>query len=104
MRKLFLLSLSLLPFTFDIVADRPGANLPDKVRPVPPRGADISAEVRDELASGADRLGSEIESLRNDLKGKSNALALLPDIQIFEKAVRWAVQYNEMFNATNDVP
>src|SRR5258705_12794741 len=98
-----LLSLFLAAFTFSAFADGPADNLPDKVRPVPPPGAEISEAARSELLNGASSLGSEIEKLRGELKGKSNALALLPDIQIFEKAVRWAVQYREMFNPTNEV-
>lgn len=84
-------------------ADGPADNIPEKVRPVPPPGAKISPEVRTELLDGAAALSGEIEKLRGEFKGKSNTLALLPDIQIFEKAVRWAVQYDEIFNATNEV-
>ena len=84
-------------------ADGPADNVVEKVRPVPPPAAKIPDDVRNELLGGADALRGEIEKLRGELKGKSNALALLPDIQIFEKAVRWAVQYNEIFNPTNEV-
>jgi len=89
--------------TLALRADGPADNLPEKVRPVPPHGATIPEEVRAELAAGADKLGAEIEKLRMELKGKSNALALLPDIQIFRKAVDWAVRYQELFNPTNEV-
>jgi pimeloyl-ACP methyl ester carboxylesterase len=98
-----LLSCFLAVLTFSAFADGPADNLPDKVRPVPPPGAEIPEPVRSELLDGAKALAIEIEKLRGELKGKSNALALLPDIQIFEKAVRWAVQYREMFNPTNEV-
>ncbi len=84
-------------------ADGPADNIPEKVRPVPPPGVKISDDVRTELLNGADHLRGEIEKLRGDLKSKPNAVALLPDIQIFEKAVRWAVQYGELFNATSEV-
>jgi len=86
-------------------ADGPADNIPDKVRPVPPPGAKIPDDVRNELMSGADGLRDEIEKLRDELKGsRSNLLALLPDIQVFEKAVRWAVQYDEVLNPTNEIP
>ena len=88
---------------FTSFADGPGDNIPEKVRPVPPPGVKLSDEVRSELLNGANRLGAEIEKLRDELKGKSNALALLPDIQIFQKAVDWAVRYDEIFNPTNEV-
>lgn len=97
----------LLVFLFSYTvafADGPADNLPDKVRPVLPLGVQLPPEVRMELLEGAGQLRGEIEKLRDELKGKSNALALLSDIQIFEKAVRWAVQYDEVFNATNEVP
>ncbi len=99
-----LLLLFIFAVTFASFADGPADNVPEKVRPVPPPGVRISDEARTELMGGADRLGAEIEHLRDEFKGKSNSLALLPDIQIFEKAVRWAVQYDEIFNATNEVP
>ena len=89
--------------TLALFADGPADNVIEKVRPVPPPGAKISPEVRAELLDGAGALNAEIEKLRGEFKGKSNALALLPDIQIFEKAVRWAVQYDEIFNPTNEV-
>ncbi len=89
--------------TLVLFADGPADNVVEKVRPVPPPGAKISPEVRAELLDGAGALAAEIEKLRGEFKGKSNVLALLPDIQIFEKAVRWAVQYDEIFNPTNEV-
>ena len=97
------ISLFSLLAAITVLADGPADNVVEKVRPVPPPGAKISPEVRAELLDGAGALAAEIEKLRGEFKGKSNTLALLPDIQIFEKAVRWAVQYDEIFNATNEV-
>ena len=67
-------------------ADGPADNIPEKVRPVPPPGAEISDAVRAELLGGADNLRGEIKKLREELSNKPNALALLPDIQIFERS------------------
>jgi pimeloyl-ACP methyl ester carboxylesterase len=97
------ISLFSLLLTLPLFADGPADNVVEKVRPVPPLGAKILPEVRAELLDGANALQTEIEKLRGEFKGKSNTLALLPDIQIFEKAVRWAVQYDEIFNPTNEV-
>lgn len=97
------ISLFSLLIVLPLSADGPADNVVEKVRPVPPVGAKISPEARTELLEGANALQGEIEKLRSEFKGKSNTLSLLPDIQIFEKAVRWAVQYDEIFNPTNEV-
>ena len=36
--------------------------------------------------------------MRDSLKAKPDLLALLPDVQIYDKAVRWALSHNEFFN------
>ena len=90
-------------FVITAQADGPADNIPEKVRPVPPTGGKIPDEARAELLAGADRLAGEIVNLRGEFKAKSNVLALLPDIQIYEKAVRWAVQYDEMFSPSNEI-
>ena len=101
MKKTLLLFMAAL--ASPVFADGPADNIPEKVRPVPPPGAKISDSVRDELTSGADKLRIEIEKLRGELKSRPAALALLPDIEIFHKAVDWAVRYDEIFNPTNEV-
>ena len=83
-------------------ADGTGDNLPDKVRKVPPPGLKIAEADRAELQSGAGELGKQIESLRADLKSKSALLELLPDVQIYHKAVQDALRYDEFFK-TNEV-
>jgi pimeloyl-ACP methyl ester carboxylesterase len=102
MRKF--ISIALLAVTCAARADGPADNIVEKVRPVPPPGAKIPDNVRNELRKGADKLRAEIDGLRGDLKGKSNALALLPDVEIFHKAVDWALRYDEILNPTNEVP
>src|SRR5438477_11702284 len=90
--------------TLSALADGPADNLPDKVRPVPRKGASIAASDRQELEDGIARLGSEIDALRSQFKTKPSQLALLPDVQIFHNAVRYASRYDEIFNPTNEVP
>jgi dienelactone hydrolase len=80
-------------------ADGPGDNLADKVRPVPPPGIAVPDADRAELPAGADALGKQIDELRAALKGKPALLDLLPDVQVYHKAVDWALRYNEFFNA-----
>src|SRR5579863_3009762 len=61
------------------------------VKPVPPAGVDLPAQDRAELQSGLDHLRAEIEKLHGN--------PLLPDVLIYSEAVRYALQYNEFFNA-----
>jgi len=78
-------------------ADGPGDNLPDKVRPVPPPGIEVPANDRAELQEGVVELGKEIEDLRKSLDKKPALLHLLPDVQIFHNAVRYALEHNEFY-------
>src|SRR5262245_34620665 len=79
-------------------ADGPGDNVPDKVRPVPPEGVKIADGDRQELQSGVEALGKEIADLRKALEKKPALLELLPDVQIFHNAVRYALTYNEFYD------
>ncbi len=78
-------------------ADGPRDNLPDNVRPVPPKGIPVPDADRSELRAGVEDLGRQIESLRTALKGKPNLLKLLPDVQVYHKAVHDALEYDEFF-------
>src|SRR4051812_30685976 len=74
------------------------ANDAKAINPVPPAGVAVPDADRAELTAGAEALGKEIEELRGLLQSKPERLALLPDVQIFQKAVDWAVRYNEIFD------
>jgi pimeloyl-ACP methyl ester carboxylesterase len=78
-------------------ADGPGDNVAEKVRPVPPPGIAIGETDRAELEKLVAQLGKEIETLRALLSGKP-LLELLPDVQIYHNAIRYALTYNEFFN------
>lgn len=67
------------------------------VRQIPPPGIEVPAADRTELETGIASLGKEIESLREPLKKKPALLELLPDVQIFHNAARYALQYNEFY-------
>ncbi|MBI3414490.1 MAG: prolyl oligopeptidase family serine peptidase [Verrucomicrobia bacterium] len=84
-------------------ADGPADNRAESVRRVPPPGVALAEADRAELDRGVTELGRTIETLRTDLRAKPALLELLPDIQIFHNAVRYALTYNEFFNATNEV-
>jgi hypothetical protein len=80
-------------------ADGPGDNDPGKVRQVPPPGIKLPEADRKGLEGGVKELGLQIEALRADLKGKPALLELLPDVQVYHNAVRYALTYNEFFHA-----
>lgn len=60
------------------------------VKPVPPAGVEIPAADRAGLQSGLDRLRAATAKLQGN--------PLLPDVLIYQEAVRYALQYNEFFN------
>ena len=64
-------------------------------------GADVAvlARNRAELEAGAAELGKEIESLRGELKSRRALVDLLPDVQIYHKAVDWALRYDEFYKS-----
>src|SRR5262245_38641878 len=77
-------------------ADGPKDNIVDNVRPVPPAGSTIPDTDRDEIKKGL----AELQQLIKDI-GKHE---LLPDVQIYEKAVRWALDYNEIYDGKGAKP
>ncbi|HZS05599.1 MAG TPA: prolyl oligopeptidase family serine peptidase [Blastocatellia bacterium] len=72
-------------------------NQPAAVKPIPPPGIEVSAADRAELEAGIAALGKEIEALRVTLKDRPALLDLLPDVQIYHNAARYALAYNEFF-------
>ena len=80
-------------------ADGPTDNVPENFRPVPPKGIAVPDNLRAELRAGADELGRAIEELRTNLKDNPSWLELLPDVEIYYKAVDWALRYNEFYDA-----
>jgi dienelactone hydrolase len=93
----FLAGLSLLAGVV-IFADGPKDNLPDKVRPIPPEGIAISQEDREALHKELIDLDKEISSLGKTLKPPLPEL--LPDVAVLHKAVRYALELNEFYNAS----
>jgi hypothetical protein len=87
----------LLVLTAPAFADGPADNQPDNVRPIPPKGSPVPAADAQELRTGLAELQKEIADTTVALKGKPELLELLPDVQIYEKAVRWALDYDEMY-------
>ncbi|MBM3875544.1 MAG: hypothetical protein FJ386_02345 [Verrucomicrobia bacterium] len=98
MKRPLLLSLPLAVAAV-LLADGPADNLADKVRPVPPPGIKIPDAARAELTAGAAALAKDIEALRVTLKSRPALLDLLPDVQIYHKAVDWALRFDEFYNS-----
>ena len=93
------LSLSLL---LSARADGLDDNRIENVRRIPPPGIPLADTDRAELRAAADGLGQEIVQLREMLKGKPAYETLLPDVEVFQKAVDWALRFDE-FYASNQV-
>ena len=79
----------------------PSADLQPNPRKLnPPPGVVVPAVVKAELTVGVNSLGQQIEALRASLKSKPELLALLPDVQIYHNAVRYALE-DDIFTSTN---
>jgi len=78
----------------------PAQTPPPPAKRLPPAGIALPATDRNELTATTAALATEIFSLRADLTAakKSDLLALLPDVEIFHKAVDWALRYDEFFS------
>ncbi len=98
-------------FSAQLFAQAPAPTAPPKPKPtappvldklgiklIPQPGVTIAEGDRSELQAGVTALGKEIVVTRAKLKDKPELLALLPDVQVFHKAVDWALRYNEFFN------
>jgi len=79
-------------------ADGPSDNVAEKVRPIPPAGIALPEPDLARLKAGLEILQREIADLPAQVNFKPALLELLPDVQIYEKAVRYALDYNEFFN------
>lgn len=76
-------------------ADGPGDNSARAVRPVPPPGIEVPPERKAVLEERLKRLGTAIQQLRERTEG--GTLELLPDVEIFHKAVQVALEQREFF-------
>ncbi len=71
-------------------ADGPRDNIVDNVRPVPPRGNTVAPEDLAAIKKGL----AELQQLVKEI----GTHELLPDVQVYEKAVRWAIDYGEVYD------
>lgn len=87
-----------LPFLLvsAVFADGPKDNVADNVRPIPPPGIAVPDADRARLTQGLSKLRTAIDEAAK-AQAKHPMLAdLLPDLEIYHKAVDWALRYNEV--------
>jgi len=106
MRRISLLLL--LAAAASVFADGPADNVPDKVRPIPPKADPLPDDVKKELTAGLKELQTAIADIEKAPKDRKVMKELLPDVQIYEKALRYALEYDELYvnekTKRNDVP
>ncbi len=71
-----------------LYADGPKDNIAENVRPIPPVGVEIPLDVLEKLEAGLKTLGGKIQKL----KGRKGIEHLVPDVEIYHKAVRYALE------------
>ncbi len=96
MRWLLVASLACPAPAASAPADGPADNRPDAVRRVPKLGIEVGPDDRKALEDGLAALGGSIGQLRQKKDAKVDAL--LPDVQVFHKAVGDALKYREFFD------
>ena len=78
-------------------ADGPSDNRPNKVRPIPKPGIEVPAERAQAIQKGLDALGEKLASLKTSDDKKIRDL--VPDVEIYWKAVHDALAFSEFFEA-----
>ena len=96
MRPHLVASLAWLGLAPLALADGPADNRPENVRRIPKIGIEVSPEDRAALESGLAALKGSIDQLA--AKHAAKVDALLPDVQIYHKAVRDALVHRELFD------
>ena len=91
--------LSLVTLCVFVRADGPKDNIPSAVRPIPPTDKAVVIPESDRAA-----LNASLAELRKDIDAAAKAQAkhprlqeFLPDLEIYHKAVDWALRHNEVF-------
>lgn len=68
------------------------------VKKIPPPGVAVPEADRQALQAGVEELGKRIDAVREAQKKSPALLELLPDVQIYHNAVRYALAYDEFFS------
>lgn len=91
-----IVSLSISAFPAHVFADGPADNLPDQVRKIPRLGVEVPAEQTQQLQEGLSKLQSAIDQLNKSKDARIQAL--IPDVEIYHRAVRCALEFREFFH------
>ena len=96
-RSLFLFALSATAFAQTPPSPAPVQPVPKKI---PTPGLSLTDADRAELTAGTAALRAEIDTLARDLSSPAAArlLALLPDVEIFHKAVAWSLDDDTFYS------
>ena len=77
-------------------ADGPADNIADKVRPIPALGVEVPEPQKQQLQQGLEKLQASLDQLK---KSKDSRIqTLIPDVEIYHRAVRCALEYREFFH------
>lgn len=100
-----LLSKAMLKFAAILLLSVASASAADaparKYARMPPEGIPIPADIKNDLETGVTSFSHEIDDLKKSLQSQPALLDLLPDVQIYYNAVRYALDDN-IFYTTND--
>jgi len=91
----FLIGLVALMMPGVVWADGPKDNKEENVRRIPPVGLEVPKDLEAELRDGLGDLGEKIDGLNKTLAKDAEWFALLPDVEIYHKAVRYVLDYQE---------
>ncbi|MES2596991.1 MAG: prolyl oligopeptidase family serine peptidase [Verrucomicrobiota bacterium] len=92
------IALALLPVL--AFADGSKDNLADNVRPVPPPGVVVPEADAAPLKQGLAELRTAIDAAVKAQAKNPKLADLLPDVEVYHKAVDWALKYNEVHKLT----
>src|SRR5437870_2110559 len=92
-----LVSVSALLLATLALADGPADNIPTNVRRIPKLGVEVPADRKAKLEAGLKELDAKIAALKKSKDAK--AADLVPDVNVYFKAVHDALAYQEFFDA-----
>ena len=90
------IAIAVLATSTILYADGLKDNIPENVRPVPRVGIEVSADDRAALEAGLKTLQAQIKSLQS--RRDARTPKLLPDVEIYYRAVHDALAYREFFS------